>query len=195
MDKGLLIALVTSVAALAGVLATQVMTWINSREQASRAERLLASQSALAATREAQAAALAEAREAQLAERGAQREAAHWARAQAAERAASLAARREEFLGWVLLAESRMADRLDRGLCPVAASESPANAARQAYAVALLYLEALRPLAKDFYQSTAKLQLALEASDGTAARRLASTWRESFSSIEAALVEASDGPP
>lgn len=121
------------------------------------------------------------------AERTERREALLWSRQQAAQ----AAARGEEFLGLVLLSQSRMLDlmegrrpKLSSGQDPGSDATSPAAAARQAYAVALLYLGALRPLAKDFYLTSARLQLAIEQGDDAAAIQQIQAWKQSFSGIE-----------
>lgn len=121
------------------------------------------------------------------ADRAEQREAAQWTRQQAEK----LAAKREEFLGFVLLTETRVIgflDDLERGKeFPLSAAEQPVSSARQAYAVALLYLDDMHPLAKQFHEATGKLQVALTNKDGTAAWIQASSCRKSLSAIEEEL--------
>ena len=126
------------------------------------------------------------------AERAAQREAVLWSRQQAAQ----AAARSEEFLGVVLVSQSRMLDRLEGrrpksppGSAPDSGAAAPAAAARQAYAVALLYLDALRPLAKDFYLASARLQWALEQGDDAAAVQQSQAWQQSFAGIVSVLAK------
>lgn len=103
--------------------------------------------------------------------------------------AAVLAQKREEFLGLALLAQNRMLDILDRHpeSSPGTAADKPASAARQAYAVALLYLGDMRPLAKAFYEATAALQLALTGDDVTLLNVRVAAWTKAFSEIEDAL--------
>lgn len=77
----------------------------------------------------------------------------------------------------------------------VSADRTAAVAARQAYAVALLYLADVRPSAKAFYQSTARLQLILDVPSGEDFARnsdLVSSWREAFQAIESSLAEMAD---
>ena len=102
------------------------------------------------------------------------------------------ARKREEFLGLVLLAESLMTGRLSQFLkgLPLADAQTPASAARQAYAVALLYLADMHPLAKVFYDTTAQLQLVFEGDKKSSLPELTSAWRKSISDIEAALLAA-----
>lgn len=111
-------------------------------------------------------------------------------REHAAQQAALLRQQQAEFLGWVLLAQVRIEALLPRPPEPPAVpppAESAATAARQAYAVALLSLPSVRPLAKAFYQSTAGLQLLLESDDVAAIGRVLATWRQDLEAIEAAL--------
>ncbi len=159
MDNTILVGLLSALSALAGAGLTQWGSGRLAKIQAERAER---------------------------------REALLWSQQQAAQ----LAAKSEEFLGLVLLSQSRMLDRLAGqspksfpGSAPESDATSPAAAARQAYAVALLYLAALRPLAKDFYLASARLQMALEQGDDTAAIQQSQAWNQSFASIEEALAK------
>ncbi len=118
------------------------------------------------------------------------REALQWERQKSDKQAAARAAKGEEFLGWVLLAEGRMLDRLVHRPSAVPAAESPASAARQAYAVALLYLDAVRPLAKEFYLATAQMQTAIDEGDAEKIREWTGAWRKSLSTIEDAVAES-----
>lgn len=105
--------------------------------------------------------------------------------------AAVTARKREEFLGLVLLAQNRMIDRLEqRHKFPsVPSGKSPSSAARQAYAVALLYLADMSPLAKTFYLASAKLQFALEDADIALCDLPSGAWVKSFTEIESALAK------
>ncbi len=114
-------------------------------------------------------------------------------------RTALLNQKREECLGWVLEARTRI-EALILGPDQHKASATPADktpfaAARQAYAVALLYLAGARPLARAFYRSTAQLQLALAEPNGVAAggfADLVATWRKDYEGLETCLAEMSD---
>lgn len=103
------------------------------------------------------------------------------------------ARKREEFLGLVLLAESLMIGRLNQFLkgSPVSDTQTPASAARQAYAVALLYLADMPQLAKAFYGTTAELQLVFEGGDKSSLSERTSAWRKSILDIEIALAAQS----
>lgn len=99
----------------------------------------------------------------------------------------------------VLLSQNRMLDRLVapnqkalQGSMPESDATSPAAAARQAYAVALLYLDALRPLAKEFYLASARLQLALEQGDDAVAVQQSEAWKQSFGGIEKLLSKSDE---
>jgi hypothetical protein len=198
---------ITALIALAGsvlvVGLTQFLAGRNNLAQAVLADQRLEKQAAQAATRESQEAerrdkreALqweqAAAREAAQAERAAQQAAVQWARQQDDKRAALLMAKREEFLGLVLLAENRVVDAMEALVKPpleysVAAAEQPSYAARQAYAVALLYLADMQPLAKAFYEATLTWQNSLKGDDGARISELSRAWRKLFSEIEAAI--------
>lgn len=121
------------------------------------------------------------------------------ARADALARAALRRDQRAACLGWVLEARTRM-EALAPGLrdpesSPVSPDRSAAAAARQAYAVALLYLADVRPCAKAFYQSTVSAQLALEKPSADSAGRigvLMDSWRESCDAMEQILADMQD---
>lgn len=130
---------------------------------------------------------------------------------QALQQTGEVRQQRAACLGWVLQAVQRMeallllqdAQRLeedpqDQRLSRVPAAESAATAAREAYAVALLSLAAVRPVAKAFYLSTARLQLAIESPpqksvaecggvDAAALGRLSAAWRKDYEALEKAL--------
>ena len=94
-------------------------------------------------------------------------------------------ARLREFWEAVLAAQNRILDhqarsRFSKGLGP--ASDSAASAAAQAYAIALLGFEKLRPLAKDFYNSTALVQMNLDF--GKSDTEAMTHWRENFEALE-----------
>ena len=112
---------------------------------------------------------------------------------------ALLRQKREECMGWVLEARTRIESVMPGLGClelgAVPADKTPVAAARQAYAVALLYLADVRPSAKAFYQSTAKLQLALTApigEDGVGVPGLVDAWRKDFEALETGLEKMSD---
>ena len=102
-------------------------------------------------------------------------------------------------LGWVLEARTRM-EALAPGVrdpesFPVSPDRSAGAAARQAYAVALLYLAGVRPCARAFYQSTVSAQLALEKPSADSAGRigvLMDSWRESCEAMEQILADMQD---
>lgn len=107
--------------------------------------------------------------------------------------------KREECLSWVLEARTRIESVMPglgyQELDALPADKMPAVAARQAYAVALLYLADVRPLTKAFYQSTAKLQLALTApigEDGGGIPDLIGAWRKDYEALEVGLENMSD---
>lgn len=115
------------------------------------------------------------------------------------ERSARRRQQRAECLGWVLETRSRMEALLPllRGetVSPVSSDKTALAAARQAYAVALLSLVAARPAAKAFYQSSARLQLALYkpiAEDGGEIPALSSTWHADYAAFEALLASLTD---
>lgn len=113
------------------------------------------------------------------------------------ERQALLRQQRADCLSWALETRTRMEAVMpglgSQSIYAVDSDKTPVVAARQAYAVALLYLAAARPSAKAFYQSTAKLQLALaEPSAGVGLPELASSWRESCEVLEKCLTALSD---
>lgn len=158
MDSGLLIALITAGATLGGVGLAQ---W-----SAMRAARLQASQQIR----------LEELRQ----------------HSQAKATATALwFQKREEFLNLVLLAQAqvlRMADGAARGgknTTPV--EQSPAIVARQAYAVALLYLDDMHQSAKAYAEATAKVQLALDASGSQAALAHMDDWAAALRAIEVGI--------
>lgn len=121
------------------------------------------------------------------------------ARADGLARAARLRDQRAVCLGWVLEARTRM-EALAPGVrdpesFAVSPDRSAAAAARQAYAVALLYLADVRPCAKAFYQSTVSAQLALEKPSADSAGRigvLMDSWRESCEAMERILADMQD---
>jgi hypothetical protein len=123
----------------------------------------------------------------------------HWQRSEAVRKevrdraeAARLQALRDDRLrelwGHVLTARWLMLDRVERSAIAksehVPGVESPASAAAQAYAVALLGLVAVRPAAAAFYEATAKLQLALQAGDDVKLKNLPAEWNQSFKALE-----------
>lgn len=158
MDNGLWIGLLSAFSALAGAGIAQWGAYRSAKLQADRSE---------------------------------QREVQQWEREQANKHQAMLMEKQEEFLGFVLLTETRVIgflDNLEREKeFPLSAAEQPVSSARQAYAVALLYLDDMHPLAKQFHEATGKLQVVLTNKDGTAAWIQASSWRKSLSAIEEAL--------
>lgn len=107
-------------------------------------------------------------------------------------RAEVSARKREEFLGLVLESEQLMLGQLMAHLAgqaqtSVTLSDPAAACARRAYAVALLYLADMRPLAKAFQNGTLELQLVLMAADKSSLPERSSAWRKSISDIEAEL--------
>lgn len=117
----------------------------------------------------------------------------------ARERSALLRQQRAECLGWVLEAAARIEAALlainNPGLSSAHPDKSSATAARRAYAVALLSLAAARPAAKAFYQSTARLQLALEAANAADAAAIGvavSLWRADCEALENLLANLLD---
>lgn len=114
------------------------------------------------------------------------------------DRAALRRQQRAECLGWVLEAATRMEALLlkDPESFSVSADKTASVAARQAYAATLLYLAAARPSASTFYQSTVRLQLALEKpSEGAVAGigELTAPWRADCEALETILSEMGDG--
>jgi hypothetical protein len=108
------------------------------------------------------------------------------------QQAAVLACKREAFLGYVLLVRGQvewMANQAHTCL-PESVLEHPTSVARQAYAVALLYLADMHPLAVVFYETTARLQQALLGADDAAAIRCNQAWVQSFKEIEGALAKS-----
>ena len=110
------------------------------------------------------------------------------------ERQALLRQKREECLGWVLETRTSMENVMPglghQKLSSVSADKTPVAAARQAYAAALLYLAGARPSAKAFYQSTARLQMALSepiGDGGAGIADMAGTWREDYEALEKCL--------
>lgn len=105
---------------------------------------------------------------------------------------AVLAQKREAFLGYVLLARGQMEWMTHQAptCLPEAVLEHPTSVARQAYAVALLYLADMRPLAGVFYETTGRLQQALLGADDAAAVKCQAAWIQSFKEIEEALVRS-----
>lgn len=69
----------------------------------------------------------------------------------------------------------------------------PATAAEQAYAVALLGLTSLRPFAKDFYEVTTILQLALDNLNTTKLSSQTLAFAQSFQALEKAVAEQANG--
>lgn len=129
-------------------------------------------------------------RDAILAAQAVAQEAADWQRDQDDKQTALIREKREVFLGLVLLAQDRIMDALNQRMATqgakksLSSSETPASAARQAYSVALLYLADMRPLAKDFYQYTAKLQTTLLGSDESNINEVLALWRKTIDEIE-----------
>lgn len=166
MDAALLVGLIGTVATLAGVALTQ---WA-----AMRAARLQARQQLrLEVLRQ---------------------------RSQAKATATALVQqKREEFLGLVLTAQARILLHLDHlrnqsrqtpTQYVVPTPESAAFAARQAYAVALLYLADMRPLASAYFQATAGLELALETGQSSQATAGHVTrWREAQDALEMGITK------
>jgi len=108
---------------------------------------------------------------------------------------AVLAGKREAFLGYVLLARGQVEWMACQSpIClPESVLEHPTSVARQAYAVALLYLVDMHPLAVVFYETTGRLQQALLGADDAVAMRCQVAWVQSFKEIEAALAEKMTG--
>ncbi|MDD4930483.1 MAG: hypothetical protein PHP85_14600 [Gallionella sp.] len=128
-------------------------------------------------------------RDAILAAQAVAQEAADWQRDQDDKQTALRREKREVFLGLVLLVQDRVMDAVDRlnstlesGI--VAAESTPASSARQAYSVALIYLADMRPLAKDFYQYTAKLQMILPGKNAAKINEVLVPWRKTIDEIE-----------
>lgn len=107
--------------------------------------------------------------------------------------------KREECLGYVLEARTRIESfilgPLNHESSSIPSDKTPGAAARQAYAVALLYLVAARPSAKAFYRSTTQLQLALAEPNWGAAEGvsdLVAAWRQDYEQLELCLSEMAD---
>lgn len=146
------------------------------------------------------------------ADRAEQREALQWQRSEAS-RLSELAradaqrnrtlheARLRELWAHVLVARWQMLDALERlpvqghptqVPADVSAAEMPANAAGQAYAVALLGLAGVRPQAKAFYVATSDLQLAMQAADEERIKGSVSRWRDAFKVLEESVSARAD---
>src|SRR3546814_15958125 len=119
-------------------------------------------------------------RRAQIAER---QEREGWLRDKANDQAKSKSDQLQKFLALILLSRARLIEQTEEmyrkeaqsGLSALNLkdfSASPAASASEAYAIALLSLPELRVLAKDFYQTSAKLQLAIEAFDAKQAEKI-----------------------
>lgn len=108
------------------------------------------------------------------------------------ERQALMRQHRAECLGWVLEARTRieaLLPRLNNQKVPSApADKTAAVAARQAYAVALLYLVDARQPAKAFYQATVQMQLALD-DPGDKLQEAIAAWRLSYEALENCLAD------
>jgi len=123
----------------------------------------------------------------------AQQEALQWSRSEAKRLSELHEARLRELWAHVLRAQNLIRDELDlrtSGVSPQAPrpaeSGSAASAAAQAYCVALIGLHGVRPLAKDFYQATAKAEMAIRY-EKTLGADVVSAWREALNQLEAAV--------
>ena len=124
-------------------------------------------------------------------------EALQWQRSEAKRIRDQHEARLRELWAHVLRAQNLIRDALDTR-SPAAsltiqkpiASDSAASAAAQAYCVALIGLPGVRPLAKDFYQATAKAELVIWYGKDVVADAMAA-WRDSLNRLEAAVVDES----
>lgn len=128
------------------------------------------------------------------AERTQKHEALEWLRSEAKRSREVHEARLQEFWGLILSAQNRVVDLQAMSLQAkqlVPASESASSAAAQAYAIALLGLVALRPLAKDFYHATALVQMKINfEKDSSEAIR---GWRKCFEALEVAVAKEVPG--
>ena len=128
--------------------------------------------------------------------RTAQLEALQWQRSEAKRLREQREAGLRELWAHVLRAQGLVRDAIDshsavqrlQGHTPDAAG-SAASAAAQAYAVALLCLPGVLPLAKDFYQATAKADVMLRYEKELVSEVL-SAWRESVNKLEQAVMDA-----
>ena len=200
MDANVITALIALAGSVLVVGLTQFLAGRNNLAQAVLADQRLAKQAAQATTRESLEAARRDkrealqwdqvaAREAAQAERAAQQDTLQWGRQQDDKQTALLMAKREAFLGYVLLARAQMEWMVHQSpIClPEAVSEHPTSVARQAYAVALLYLADMHPLAVVFYETTGRLQQALLGADDVAVAKCQAAWIQSFKAIEKVL--------
>lgn len=117
-------------------------------------------------------------------------------RDEAKTRAERLAANLREFWFLVLESQNRMGDlelvvaNREESTSPTGFhAEAPTSVAARAYAVALLGLVDVRPLAKAFYNSTASLQLALESRDAERRTSAVATWRKAFDDLEKKVID------
>jgi hypothetical protein len=126
-----------------------------------------------------------------------------WQRAEALRKQALFNERLRQLWGFVVDVRWQVHDALERmpkqgqpaaAQHPaVSAARLPTVAAGQAYAVALLWLTALRPAARAFYKATNDLELAmLERDGGQQALRAASVWNDSYKALEDAVTTLAD---
>ncbi|MGP1683684.1 MAG: hypothetical protein ACTS8S_15310 [Giesbergeria sp.] len=125
------------------------------------------------------------------AERTVQQEALQWERSETKRRRELHESRLREFWSWVLQAQNRVVDIQRTPIDSeqkVPAAESPASAAAQAYAIALLGLVSVRSLAKDFYHATALVQMHLEVQSDKHSDSVRA-WRDCFDALEVAVAK------
>ncbi len=134
---------------------------------------------------------------AKLADRTAQTEALQWQRSEAKRMCELREARLRELWAHVLRAQNLIRDELDlrtAGASPIAPrpaeSDSAASAAAQAYCVALIGLHDVRPLAKDFYQATARAEMVIRYEKNLSADAV-TAWRDVLNQLELAVMDAS----
>ena len=131
------------------------------------------------------------------ADRTAQQEVLQWQRSEAIRKRELHEARLRELWVHVLRAQNLIRDELDlrelgvgRKAPRPAESDSAASAAAQAYCVALIGLHGVQPLAKDFYQATAKAEMAIRYEPELSADAV-TAWRGSLNKLEAAVMDES----
>jgi len=122
------------------------------------------------------------------------REEANWRRTEAKAKEEQHAALVREFWGYVLQSETRMLNQRteNRPWTQIPAEELPSTVAAQAYAVALLGLASVRPLAKAYYHATAQCEIMGSSNDVEQIGRTVQAWRASLDALEKAMIEMTD---
>jgi len=184
------VAVISAGAALITALLTQRLATSAANKQADRSER-----------REAVQWERTEALRREEIQRKAAQDALAWEQAEALRKQELHDARLRELWSSVLEARWQMLDMLERAagkggptqaVPAVSAAQMPTHAAGQAYGVALLWLTALRPVAREFYKATSDFQIAMCGADSKRMEDAAQAWNTAYKTLEVAVTALAD---